>query len=224
RLSVGLRVIKILAFLCDFVVAAAVITTDDPILKEAPMIFVGGGICIFVWLFLTIYETVLDRRAYRSDAAVALEDRSNDISARILDDLAVPSDAVDIDILCYDYIINKDGKEIDINNSCNFQNREYKVFCEEDKICFANKEYVLAIPREQIGEIIRINKKITIPTWHKEEKYNTKKYKELGVSASNACLVIRPYYSIQVYEKYNFFVPGYDMEAFLDVIGLKLKS
>lgn len=221
RMPVGLRLIKILSFLCVLVVAAAVITTDDPILKEAPVIFVGGGICLVVCLFLTLYETVLERRAYRTEAAAELESSSSEATVQILKDLAVPDDAVNIDILCYDYYINKEGKEIDVNNPCNYQNREFQVFCEGEDICFANKEYVVAVPKGDIGDIIRINKKITIPAWHKEEKYNSKKYKDLGVSASNACLVIRPYYSVQVKDDCNMIIPGYDMESFLDVIGLK---
>ncbi|MBQ4093129.1 MAG: hypothetical protein IJC82_07460 [Firmicutes bacterium] len=224
RMPLGLRIIKILAFFCVFVVAAAVITTDDPILKVAPMIFVCGGICLIVWLFLTLYETVLDRRAFRTEAAMELEVRSKEAMTQIEKDLAIPEGAQSIDILCYDYIINKDGKEIDINNGCNYQNREFRIFCEENNVCFANKEYVLSIPKEEIGEIIRINKKITIPTWHKAEKYNAKKYKEQGVSASNGCLVIRPYYSVQVNENQNILIPGFDMDLFLDIVGLKFHT
>lgn len=221
RMPFGLYITKILAFFCVFVVAAAVITTDEPVMKEAPMIFVGGCICLFVWLFLTLYETVFSRRAYRTDAAMELETESNKATEKILKDLAIPEDAENMDLLCFDYMIDKDGKVVDINNACNYQNREFQIFCEENNVCFADKEYVLAIPKEEIGEIIRINKKITIPTWHKSEKYNSKKYKEMGVSASNGCLIVRPYYSVQIGSDQNILIPGYDIDLFLDVIGLK---
>ena len=107
-------------------------------------------------------------------------------------------------------------------------NSEVYFFVENDKACFADYSAVIEIPLESFKSADKIDKRIIIPTWHKEVPYNNEKYKEYKIKRNGYDMFyVKPYYSIKLLidnEDYEMLIPNYDLKEFLKVVPLNVNE
>ncbi len=188
------------------------------------------GIALFA-LGLThiIYKKVKSKKSKTNESVKNILKEKESIKRDVLDELGVPADAVIIDILITRVKENKDGKEV-VKSMGLFThlNSEVYFFVENDKACFADYSAVIQIPLESFKSADKIDKRIIIPTWHKEVSYNNEKYKEYKIKRNGYDMFyVKPYYSIKLLinnEDYEMLIPNYDLKEFLKVVPLNVNE
>ena len=103
-------------------------------------------------------------------------------------------------------------------------NFRYFVFEEGENVCIANLGSVYAIPKAALKRIVKINKRVALPHWTKEEPYNSPSYKKYKVTVNNVgVFFVKPYYSLQFVvnkEEFEVLFPVYELETIEKITGL----
>lgn len=227
----SLSIIKIVCFFVAITVISGIIRSlDEVTLKEAynniPFLFYIGGLTILIYVFILIYENNKKTNIETSEEFKKLQEDSDELIQKALEDLKVPLDAKKIDIFIYPYKI-KTSKEKQVKSLQMFKyiNYEFNVFNEADKLCFADSNQVIAIPLSSINKIFEINKKVSFFGWNKIEKYNKGEYKKYKITANNyGTLFIKTYYSIIINEEYELLIPGYEINQILELTNLEIEK
>ena len=140
-------------------------------------------------------------------------------------DLGVPENALKMDVIATILRRNKNGEEVidTLWSPVPYLNFETNVFLENDNICFADTQIVIALPLKSIIGIKTINKSISLPQWNKQESYKSKKYKSYKFAKTNTgALLSRPYHEIHFDiegEVYCLIIPCYEKEPLLKLLG-----
>lgn len=164
-----------------------------------------GGICLIIFLkqrqksqeaMKTAEETMMMERAQRLDCASRQE-------------LGIPENAADMDIIRVFYQIKK-GREKILEN----ENLSIYAYCQDGSLCLADNTQVFKIPFSSIQKVVWVKKRLVLPEWNKEESYNSKTYKPYHIRKNDAeQYTIRGYYSLRISEtrgEFEVMVPEYD--------------
>ncbi|MBR2460221.1 MAG: hypothetical protein IKB34_03210 [Clostridia bacterium] len=140
--------------------------------------------------------------------------------------LSVPESADEVDILMYAYTVNKNGKIKASNPLFSHFTMSFNVFRENDCICLANTESVLAFPLSEITSILKIDQKVSLSldSWTKNESPISKKYKPFKLTVYNGIIYSKYYYAVTLShdgEQLYFTVPCYDIEPFTGITGIQ---
>lgn len=198
-------------------------------LKTRGYIFYIGIVLFAFGLVYTIYMRIKSKKIDKSEMVENILKEKESIKRDVLDELGVPANAVIIDILITRVKENKDGKEV-VKSMGLFThlNSEVYFFVENDKACFADYSAVIEIPLESFKSADKIDKRIIIPTWHKEVPYNNEKYKEYKIKRNGYDMFyVKPYYSIKLLidnDDYEMLIPNYDLKEFLKVVPLNVNE
>lgn len=186
---------------------------------------VCGVIAIVLWCII-IYRT----HKLKKDPAFqnSIEKANNSVAACKLE-LGIPLNAVTMDVLCPPVRVNKNGEEkrrTFVNgNTC--ANLVVDVFEEDGKLCFADTTYVFAVPMSTVKSITKVKKWVTIPTWNKEEKINSKAYKPYKLMWYEGNITMRWHYQVIVEiggEQCEILIPNYEIDNFRKIVPLEIQD
>lgn len=140
-------------------------------------------------------------------------------------DLGVPENALKMDVVATILRRTKNGEEVidTLWTPVPYLNFETNVFLENDNICFADTQIVIALPLKSIIGIKTINKSISLTQWNKQESYKSEKYKSYKFARTNiGTLLSSPYHEIHFDiegEIYCLIIPCYEKEPLLKLLG-----
>ena len=176
-----------------------------------------GGISLVIFLkqrkksqeaMKTAEETMMLERAQRLDRASRQE-------------LGVPENAADMDIIRIAYQIKK-GREKILEN----ENFSIYAYCQDNSLCLADNGQVFKIPLSSIQKVVWVKKRILLPEWNKKEPYNSKTYKPYHVRKNDAeQYIIRGYYSLRISEargEFEVMVPEYDEKLLFSLLPAQI--
>lgn len=222
-----LRIIKFLAFIGAFLCLGLMIRAEGTVFEgfRYSIAFYPTFLAsLLIWIGLSYFEAKKGHQIAESRESVDFEDKGNALFSEIRSDLGWPEDAPSIDILCRFYKIKND-KMINIHRMTDYVNRPFYIYREGENVNFATIENVVSIPVSSIGNISKINLKVKISSWNKEEAPASEKYKPYQIGEVNGILLVAPHYCIDVErdgEIYEIRIPCYDMDTFMDCAGLKI--
>ena len=225
---------SILGFIFFFILIGTIKSLKEISLKEAftnaPYLFIIAIVSLVAYITITFIGKKKLKKVLESDEFNSFNNNSETLLARLLNDLRISHDSKQVDVLLYAYSLNKNNKEKNMTalQMSKYINMELYLFKENDSLCLANLDEVVSIPLRDIKEIVKVNKKIDMMQWNKDEAYNKGRYKEYKITMNQYNIYFfKPYYSIRINdgtEEFEIIVPPYDIEFFNDILNLEIKE
>lgn len=166
------------------------------------------------------------KRAKASPAFSYLKERVDRLDRECYAELGVPENYTAIDVAALSYRKKGGMKDGKVPAFATYVNADVAFYADADAISFAFTDCVFAIPRDRILGVRRIDKKLCVSNWTKEEPYNKGRYKNYKIRQNNGYgigYIIKPYYIVvcrdENYEEYHIIIPCYDAEPVIQAIG-----
>lgn len=196
-------------------------------LENAAWLIYSGAASGIIWISLVLYERNKAERVMTDRGAERLvEELEADVLAAY-EELGVPEDAPDVDILCFKYkMVNGSAvpKTPFPQTTC-YVNVELKLFATEEGIHLADPQSVYTFNPSEITAIRKFTKRISIPTWNKDVSPTKGEYEQYKMSVNNyGNVFIKPFYALEINrngERFGIYFPCYELPAFERVTGLR---
>ena len=189
---------------------------------NAPYVFVICPILLVAFAVFAVYERNFRKTVIDETELSILEEESNNIALDMKLDLGIPADAPSFDVLCYAYRINKKGEVERYSPYATHTPIEMFIYRDEENIYIANYSYVYAFKISEIFDVVRVDEKITLLGWNKDEEINEGKYQEYKMSVDNYGVVhAKGYYRIVINsdsEEYGIDIPEYEYKIVNEII------
>lgn len=229
ELPLALRIIEwicgivgmVLLFGIEVVIDEEVLTFSE-VYNNAAILFWAAGVCILVWLVLLFLGHRKQKRVLNSEESENIFDKMDDVAENIFNELGVPENAPEVDILAFNYKM-KNG--IALPCKAEFENLSYRVFTDSDNLYLADLECKYSFSLNSLRGISTVNKRITISNWNKETDYNKGEYKQYKMSADKyECFVyLKPYHILELVhngEEWGIYFPCYELPLIESLTGL----
>jgi hypothetical protein len=188
--------------------------------QNAPWIFWAGGVSLVIWGILKIASGIKEKAVLGTEDNKYVFDKVEKTTEAIFEEMEVPSDARDVDVLCF-YYKEKNG-QIKITSrgmqAAPYMNPVFKVYRDAENLYLANLDGKYAFPFSSIVSVHTIKKRIRILGWNKETPYNKGDYKQFKLTTDNyGCVHCKQYHIIEVQhngETWGVYVPNYEWPVF----------
>lgn len=230
-------IFRILKLVCGFLALVSIVgigkamLTDGLTLEKgynnAPWIFWIMGVSAIVWVLLTVIERKRFKELSESEEAEINSVNLDNIVDNIYNELGVPSDAEDVEILSFSYKLRDEVPIVkekwgELTPYTNFVN---KAFVQDSNLFIADREAKYSFPLSEMRVIRTVKKSITIPTWYKDIPYNKDIYKDYKIWETNEDLIgFKPYHILELEhngETWGIYFPCYELPIFEKLTGLK---
>lgn len=232
KLPLWVRIIKLI---CGFYALILILVLFRAILeigfaqafRNAPLFISGGFACGFIWLFLQFFAKKKENAVLtEQNAERQIEEIDVDIQS-IYEELNIPFDARAVDVLLFRYK-TKDGqiapKTVGLQTTP-YINVEMKVYATAECLCLADLENVYSFSLSELKSIKTVNKRISVPSWNKEEEPTKGEFKAYKMAVDNiGDVFFKPYYILEGEhngESFGIYFPCYELAAFEELTGLK---
>lgn len=194
-------------------------------MKNAPILVICGFLGGIAWIVLHFYSKMKKQKVLAEEnVEEQIEAMDEDLDV-LYKEMEVPEDAKDIDILCFQYTV-KDGNlrpHTAILQPTPYTAIELKIYADSDQIHLADVENVYSFKKEEIKEIVCVNKRISIPSWHKDEPPTKGAFKPYKMTVNNGMVYLKPYYILTVERNghsFGIYFPCYELPSFEQLTGL----
>lgn len=231
KLPCALRVIKTICGYLTIIVLVVLVRAAFDIglakaYENAPYVFYATPALALVWLALTLLSRKREKNVLEEENAEAqAASLDRDVKAHY-EQLGVPADAVQVDVLMFHYKL-KDGNAIPQAPGfapTPFVALDLMAFATEDALCIADLQELHSIPKIALRRIYKVNKRISVLNWNKEEPHNKGQYKQYKMTMNNMGMVFfKPYYVLELEidgELWGIYFPCYERESFERLTGL----
>lgn len=230
-------VVRIIQWICGAlgaILASGIIKAvggeDGVTLKEAyhnaGILFWVAGLCLAVWLILTIIGNKKSKDVSESAETDYAISSFENITETISQELQVPTDAKEVDVLGFRYKLKNDevkavtkGMEMTPYNNFIFQ-----IYKDEECIYLANLDGKYAFPLTELRGIHMVKKNISIPDWNKDTHPNKNEYKKYKLTVDQyGCIHLKSYYILEIEHEGKFwgiYFPNYELPVFEALTGL----
>lgn len=194
--------------------------------KNAPGLITAGVACGILWMILYIVSKTKENQTLKEeDAEGKLEELKGDFLS-IQDELNVPKDAVEIDVLSFRYK-RKNGEirpcTVGMQMTVYF-NAIVKIYATPDELHVVDLENVYSFPKSTIKSIITVNKRISVPVWNKEEAPTKGKFKPYKMALNGyGHVFFKPYHILEIEkdgERFGVYFPCYELDTIENLTGL----
>lgn len=227
KLPLWLRIIKLLSGWFSIIVFISCIRPGfKTAFKNAPGLIIIGVFCGILWAVLHFVSKKKEKQVLKEENAEEQLEELNEDFLSIEDELNVPKDAVEIDILSFKYKL-KNGEIRPC--AIGMQMTEYfnpivKIYATPDKLHIVDLENVYSFKKSEIKSIITVNKRISVPTWNKEENPTKGKFKSYKMTVNNfGHVFFKPYYILEIEkdnQTFGIYFPCYELDTIEKLTGL----
>ncbi len=195
--------------------------------RNAPGLFIGGGVCLIAWAALTFAAYGRMKRVMATDKAEASSRAARADKEAIKRELNVPASAMSVDVLAFHYTVTYGSilpKRVDASPT-KFVNLDVSAFIRDDQLCLCDLESVYAFPLSDMIGIITVNQRVSVPYWNKETAPTKGEYKQYRMTVNAVgCVFSKPYH-ILVFEqngvRYGIYFPCYELDVIENMTGLR---
>ncbi|MDE5563140.1 MAG: hypothetical protein K2J01_06320, partial [Clostridiales bacterium] len=181
------------------------------------IMIVVGVVCLAVAIALHVWERKRVKRVESTEEYKTALDGCDNMHNGCYEELGVPEGADSLDVLCFPYKLNRKGKE---KNGCQFAQYvpiNYKIFKQDDSLCFADVNDLIQIPLSAVKDANYVPKTVTFYGWIKDDKFNSEKYKPYKIRANNVgALFMKGYISVNLLldgEEKEIIIPLYEQDV-----------
>ena len=223
-----LQIVKAISGLYFLIVLAATAKAGfEKALQNAPGLLVSAAVCGVLWLVLQVVSKSKEKKVLKDEDA---EQQTRELHAdfqSIHEELEVPGDAVDVDILAFRYK-QKNGEICPHASGLQttpFVNLSVKLYATADEICLADLESVYTIPKFEIRGITTVKKRISVPSWNKDEDPRSGVYKPYKMTVNNmGDIFFKPYHILEIHHEgqtFGLYFPCYELETVEKITGVR---
>lgn len=194
--------------------------------QNAPVLLVSGIACGVIWGVLHFWAKSKEKRMLtEQDAEHQVAKIDIDINA-MYDELGVPHNAYYVDVLSFRYKVKNDKITA---TAVGFQTTPYinfdlRMYITDDHLYLANIENLYAFKLSDLKTIKTVNKRISIPTWNKQEEPTKGEFKQYKLAVNNlGDIFFKPYYILEGEhngETFGIYFPPYELATFEKLTGL----
>ena len=228
KLPLLLRIIKNLCGLFSLMVLAVSVKAGfETALKNAPILVMSGALCGILWIILHFVSKAKEKKVLKEENAEQQSKEIDEDFKNIHNELNVPDDAAEIDVLLFKYKM-KNGK---INpylsglQTTAYINMSVKLYETNDELHIADLKSVYSFAKSELKVITTVNKRISVPTWNKDEDPRRGSFKRYKMTVNNIGNVFfKPYYILEIEhgsQIFGIYFPCYELEIFEHLTGLK---
>lgn len=181
---------------------------ENPLIWIVFILSASAALAIFIWQ---------RNKTKQFQANIETNDinaKADDIHARMREELQIPLDVREVDILRHVYEMKKGKRKILGGDKTQFENVPTLSYKREHCICFVIDGVEISIPIQKIVKIEMKKKKISIMNWTKETSFTKEPYKKYKITPTDFGAYWLPeYYTISVensFETYQFLLPSYE--------------
>ena len=230
KLPSWLRIVESLLFLYFVMVFAASARAGlETALKNAPALVISGAVCGVIGLLLFITAKIKEKKVLKEENVEETSQKINEEFISIHEELNVPNDASDIDILSFKYKIKK-GEIKPCTTGIQttpYVNVCVKIYTTEDEVHIADVENVYSFKKSAIKLITTVDKRISIPMWNKDEDPRKGIFKQYKMTLNNmGDIFFKPYHILEIDHEnqiFGLYFPCYELETIEKLTGIKAK-
>ena len=227
KLPIWLQILKFVCGIFFLIILASTVKAGlDTALKNAPILVLVGAVCGIIWLVLYIVSKIKEKKVFTQENAEQQSEEIDEDVKSIRCELDVPSNAVDVDVLGFRYKLKKgeiQPQHIGLQTSA-YINVNVKIYATSDELHIADLQNVYSFDRSEISGIRMVNKRISVPSWNKEEDPRKGIFKPYKMTVNNTGDVFfKPYYILEIYhggKLFGLYFPCYELETFKKLTGL----
>ncbi len=228
ELPLPFGILKFICWLGWLMILAGVLKSGVSFMEgyhNASALYWGGILCFIIWLILFLYGR---RRMKQIDKSSDLASHIQD-SEKLLSDLrqalGVPEDALEMDVFGERYVM-KNGKPQHKNAGLTqYLNINVAAFVNDSNLCLADTMQRWEIPLSSIRSMTLVKKRVSFPEWHKDEPFNSKKYKPYKITSNSYGHFFSHYYRVEIRDirgDFCLLIPHFDGEVFTELTHIRL--
>jgi len=194
---------------------------------NAPYFFYILPIAFGIWYYLNLLGKNKIKEASQDDDIIKNDSFILEVLNQSFDQLEVPKDALQIDVLSFRYRIKEDAFKVVSQGLVSYVNIEKRAYVKDNALHLADAQQVIAIPLDEIAEITLQKKRVNVPSWNKKTPYNKEPYKQYKMRANQFGMLYIRYYIVAIThngEAYQLYIPQYDIDLFLQLTGILLSE
>lgn len=181
-------------------------------------------LCVLIFVVLNFIIKSLNKREDASEEQHLQSKKAQGAYQRLLNNLCVPQDALNIDILSFNYKNEKDMIKID---KCGmsvpmFYNMEFLIFKDNKNFYLAIDSGKYAFKLSSIKTIHKIEHKNALFIWNKNVSHNKGKYKKYKMKEDEMGNIrCKAYYILEIEENgelYGIYFPEYELETVKTIV------
>lgn len=182
-----------------------------------------GAIGLFLWLVMFAFGIIYGSKDKAGPEANYLVQQTDDLVNRIKENLSIPENCAEADVLYLPFKLANDGTKKRGSIDFNYLNMPMWIFKEGENLCFADVTGVWAIPLASFKAVLGINKSATVSQWNKYARPDSPQYSEDVKMNGYGLLQIKKYYSVQFIsrgEEWEILIPSYDIDVIAELTKL----
>lgn len=227
ELPLWVQIIKTLCGCFSIIVLSSCIGAGfERAMKNAPGLIASGAFCGVLWVVLHFISKKKAKSVLKEEQAdCQLETIKQDASS-LYDELGIPNDAVEIDVLTFKYKL-KNGEIRPRTHGLQttpYLNAIVKIYATSEELHVADVEKVYSFKKTEIKSIIRVNKRISVSVWNKEEDPRKGKFKQYKMTFNNfGDIFFKPYYILEIEkdnQTFGIYFPCYELGTIEKLTGL----
>lgn len=181
--------------------------------------------CVTIFIVLNFIVKSLNKKEDENEERYLQSKKAQSAYQRLLNDLGVPQDALKIDILSFNYKIEKDIIKID---KCStsvpmFYNMEFYIYKDKENFYLVADSGKYAFKISSIKTIHKIEHKNALFVWNKDVAHNKGKYKQYKMKEDETGNIrCKAYYILEIEnngELYGIYFPEYEIDTVKTIIG-----
>ncbi|MBQ8010986.1 MAG: hypothetical protein IJ265_05495 [Oscillospiraceae bacterium] len=226
-LPLPLIIVKIICWFGWFVVLIGTLKSDVSFMegyRNAPVLHWIGVVCFILWLGLFLYGRNRMKQMNKSTELAEHIQDSEKLFSDLRQALGVPEDALEMDVLGERYVL-KDGKPHHKDAGLTkYLNISMAAFVRDGNLCLADTMQRWEIPLSSIRSMTLIKKRISFPEWHKDEPFNSPKYKPYKITSNSYGHFFSYYYRIEIRDTrgdFHLLIPHFDGEVFTELTHIR---
>ena len=182
---------------------------------------------IILWGIIMLATKKKEKTVLNEEKVDSMVDEIKSNVTELYTELNVPDDASTVDLILFRYKLKNGEIKPDAMAlmPTAYINVEARIFVRDAALCISDVETLYAIPLDSIRCIRRIDKRISVPNWNKEEGFKEGKYKQYKMTANNmGCIFFKPYYILEFEhngEEWGLYFPPYDLAEYERVTGIR---
>ena len=236
RFTVWLNIVKYICGIFALIVITSIVRALDEnelskiIFENAPILTLSGLSCGVIWLILQIISKKKEKKVLEEEDAEQQIDNIDKNIKNNYTELGVPQDAPSTDILFFRYKVkNEEVRPYALPlQTTPYINLDLKIYADEDELHIADVESVYSFKKSELKSIKTINKKISVPSWNKELPPKSPEFKTYKIVIANTGdIFFKPYHVLEIErngQKFGIYFPGYELETFEKLTGLKAEN
>ena len=186
-----------------------------------------GAVVLFIAWIITLVCIAKKRKEIKSPDRIERTDRKiEELNKLAEEELSVPADALNIDVLSYMYTSNNGENKIKNSIFYKYLNTRHRIFTDDDKLCIVGNASRYEIPLDSIKKLRTVSDTGLLSIWTKPEPPTAAPY--AGVVAKKAdglgriklysCCVME---FVLDQEEFSMRFPAYEAPVLEQLTGLK---